>query len=161
MGVWAAEPLTRPIGSATPTPLPPLQGQLSRLCQALVSGRRATEFSKFLGLERWLVMAAFNMRDGLAHTPAVLADVFEALVGALYLDQVRREERREGSLGEGKGMGRERGAFSHWVGKASQQYACRMCGLELLLGSRCLHKQVSKEGENVEGGVKEKVVEVE
>lgn len=69
-------------------PPPTTQGELSLCSQTLVSGQRATEFGEFLGLHKWVCMGAYSMRDHLTLAPTVLADAFEALVGALHEDQV-------------------------------------------------------------------------
>jgi hypothetical protein len=37
---------------------------------------------------------AWECREGAQHTPTITADVFEALLGALYLDQVSGEVAR-------------------------------------------------------------------
>lgn len=62
------------------------EGYLSRLRARLVSGRALARCAERLDLGRHLRMSANADRSGARTSPTVLADAFEALVGALYLD---------------------------------------------------------------------------
>ena len=62
-----------------------LEGDLTRVKSVVVSRRTCAKISKSLGLDDFLVMGkGMGSQD---ETPAsVLADVFESLIGAIYLD---------------------------------------------------------------------------
>jgi ribonuclease-3 len=62
-----------------------LEGELTRIKSHLVSRRTCASLSKKLGMEGYLVLG--KGMGGPADTPSsVLADVFEGLIGAIYLD---------------------------------------------------------------------------
>lgn len=64
------------------------EGVLTRQSQALVSGPRAARFAHWLGLHRYCVANVSNMWGEAMHErPNVLADAFEALLGAIFQDQ--------------------------------------------------------------------------
>jgi ribonuclease III len=61
------------------------EGELTRIKSVVVSRRTCTQVSRDLGIEEFLVLGKGMGSQG--QTPAsVLADVFESIVGALYLD---------------------------------------------------------------------------
>lgn len=62
-----------------------LEGELTRIKSVVVSRRTCAKISRALGLEEFLVLGkGMGSQD---ETPAsVLADVFESLIGAIYLD---------------------------------------------------------------------------
>ncbi|PRW59825.1 ribonuclease III [Chlorella sorokiniana] len=62
------------------------EGEMTKLGSLLVSGASNARYAAFLGLEHYLVLDPRTLREGGQHTPHILADVFEALLGALYLD---------------------------------------------------------------------------
>jgi len=62
-----------------------LEGDLTRVKSVVVSRRTCAKISKTLGLDEFLVLG--KGMGGQDETPSsVLADVFESLVGAIYLD---------------------------------------------------------------------------
>ncbi|KAL4426701.1 hypothetical protein ABPG77_004757 [Micractinium sp. CCAP 211/92] len=63
------------------------EGEMTRLQGVLVSGAAAARYAAWLGLDRYLLMELKGLREAAQHTPAILADVFEALLGAIHLDQ--------------------------------------------------------------------------
>lgn len=63
------------------------EGEMTRLQGALVSGAAAARYAAWLGLDRYLLMELRGLREAAQHTPAILGDVFEALLGAIHLDQ--------------------------------------------------------------------------
>ena len=69
------------------------EGDLTRIKSAVVSRRTCTKISRELGLDEFLVTG--KGLGGMEKTPdSVLADVFESLVGAIYLDGGMRAARR-------------------------------------------------------------------
>jgi ribonuclease-3 len=62
------------------------EGHLSQLRARLVSGKALARCATRLGLGRHLRLSENADRSGARASPTVLADAFEALVGALYLD---------------------------------------------------------------------------
>src|SRR6516225_700217 len=62
-----------------------LEGELTRVKSVVVSRRTCAKISQALGLDEFLVMG--KGMGSQEETPAsVLADVFESLIGAIYLD---------------------------------------------------------------------------
>jgi ribonuclease-3 len=62
------------------------EGDLSRARAALVNGRFLAEQATSLGLADYLVLGRTERRSGGAKKTRVLANLFEAVIGALYLD---------------------------------------------------------------------------
>lgn len=62
------------------------QGQLSKLRSHLVSGRQLEQLSIGLGLGGYLLLGKGEEKTGGRTKRALLADVFESLVAAIYLD---------------------------------------------------------------------------
>jgi ribonuclease-3 len=62
------------------------EGFLTKARTKLVRGKTLCEISKRLGLEKWVLMDDKGMRNGWNTNENILEDVFEALVGAIYLD---------------------------------------------------------------------------
>ena len=52
----------------------------------LVRGETLANIAKILGLEKMVVMDEKGMRNGWNNNPKIFEDVFEALVGAIYMD---------------------------------------------------------------------------
>ena len=70
-----------------------LEGELTRIKSVVVSRRTCATVSRRLGIEEFLVLGKGMGTQG--QTPAsVLADVFESIVGALYLDGGMEAARR-------------------------------------------------------------------
>lgn len=63
------------------------EGELTMQGQALVSGTSVNNYALWLGLDCWVVRNIYAMRDGMAASPNVFGDAFEALLGAVYLDK--------------------------------------------------------------------------
>jgi len=62
------------------------EGELTLLRSALVREEALAEFAMQLGLGRFLVLGRGEESDGGRSRSAILADAFEAIVGAIYLD---------------------------------------------------------------------------
>lgn len=62
------------------------EGQLTRLRARLVSEGPLAQYARRLELGRYLQISANADRDNARENPGILADAFEALVGAVYLD---------------------------------------------------------------------------
>ena len=62
------------------------EGFLTQIRIKLVSGTTLATFAKFLGLGQWVVMDERASEKGWNNNPKILEDVFEALIGALYID---------------------------------------------------------------------------
>jgi ribonuclease-3 len=62
------------------------EGDLSRRHAALVRREALAEVAAELGAARWLVVGRSEQETGGRTNPALLANVVEALIGALYLD---------------------------------------------------------------------------
>ena len=63
------------------------EGELTSLRAALVQERSLASFAHSLNLGRYLYLGRGEEETGGRERPSLLADAFEALVGALYLDQ--------------------------------------------------------------------------
>ena len=62
------------------------EGELTKMKSLLVSRGVLSEQAKQLNLGRFLFMSEAERDSGGAHRPSILADGFEAVIGALYLD---------------------------------------------------------------------------
>jgi ribonuclease-3 len=63
------------------------EGDLTKIKSAIVSRRACAQFSEALGLGRFLILGRGLSSHGTAAVPAsMLADVYESLVAAIYLD---------------------------------------------------------------------------
>ena len=62
-----------------------LEGDLTRIKSVVVSRRTCAKISAELGLEQFLTIGK-GMGSHAQTPPSVLADVFESLIGAIYLD---------------------------------------------------------------------------
>lgn len=62
-----------------------LEGELTRIKSVVVSRRTCTKISRQLGLEQFLILGK-GMTTQTQVPPSVLADVFESLIAAMYLD---------------------------------------------------------------------------
>ena len=62
------------------------EGLLTKARTKLVRGETLANIAKILGLEKMVVMDEKGMRNGWNNNPKILEDVFEALIGALYMD---------------------------------------------------------------------------
>ena len=62
------------------------EGFLTKARTKLVRGETLANIAKILGLEKMVVMDEKGMRNGWNNNPKILEDVFEALIGALYMD---------------------------------------------------------------------------
>jgi len=62
------------------------EGFLTRARTKIVCGKTLSEISRKLGFNNWVIMDEKGMRNGWNNNPKILEDVFEAFVGAVYLD---------------------------------------------------------------------------
>src|SRR3954447_3931515 len=63
------------------------EGELTKLRAAIVCEPSLVKFSNELGLGRFILLGKGEEQTGGRMRPALLADVFEAYIGALFLDQ--------------------------------------------------------------------------
>jgi ribonuclease-3 len=64
-----------------------LEGDLTKVKSAVVSRRTCAQFSTRLGLGKYLILGrGMNASDPASVPPGMLADVYESLVAAIYLD---------------------------------------------------------------------------
>ena len=67
---------------------PPLsEGEMTRLRSRLVCEKALAEYGRRLGLNRFLKLGAGEEKTGGRNKDAIIADMFEAFLGALFLDQ--------------------------------------------------------------------------
>ncbi|GAB4034342.1 MAG: ribonuclease III [Elusimicrobiota bacterium] len=62
------------------------EGELSKIKSKLVSKKSLASFAKKINLEKHIKMAGQETFEKLAERESILADAFEALLGAIYLD---------------------------------------------------------------------------
>ena len=62
------------------------EGQLSRLRASLVKGETLAELARTLDLGSYLHMGSGEVKSGGFRRSSILADAFEAIIGAIYLD---------------------------------------------------------------------------
>ncbi len=62
------------------------EGKLSLRYNRLVCNATLSEIALELGIDRHIVMGGGEARSGMRRNPSILADVLEALIGALYID---------------------------------------------------------------------------
>lgn len=62
------------------------EGFLTKARTKLVRGETLANIAKLLGLEQMVIMDEKGMRNGWNNNPKILEDVFEALIGAIYMD---------------------------------------------------------------------------
>ena len=70
------------------------EGQMTKLRAAIVCESSLVEFAEFLKFGEYILLGKGEEMTGGRHRPALLADVFESFIGALYLDQGIEEVRR-------------------------------------------------------------------
>jgi len=63
------------------------EGEMTKLRSALVCESSLANFAKDLKFEDFILLGKGEEQTGGRHRPSLLADVFEAFLGALYLDQ--------------------------------------------------------------------------
>ena len=62
------------------------EGFLTKARTKMVRGKTLCEIAERLGLHRWILMDDKGIRNNWNTNPHILEDVFESLVGAIYLD---------------------------------------------------------------------------
>ena len=62
------------------------EGFLTKARTKLVRGATLAHVARYLNLDRWVIMDDKGSRNGWMSNDKILEDVFEALVGAIYLD---------------------------------------------------------------------------
>lgn len=70
------------------------EGDLTRMRSALVHTEQLAEFARRIGLGRALRLGRGEAQAGGRDRPSLLCDTFEALIGAIYLDQGLKPSRR-------------------------------------------------------------------
>ena len=63
------------------------EGHMTKLRAAIVCEASLVEFAEFLNFGNYILLGKGEEITGGRHRPALLADVFESFIGALYLDQ--------------------------------------------------------------------------
>lgn len=66
------------------------EGELSKLRAALVQEKSLAQVAKELGLQDYILLGEAEDRAGGRRKPSILADAYEALLGAIYLDSGMR-----------------------------------------------------------------------
>ncbi|MCW8982922.1 MAG: ribonuclease III [Gammaproteobacteria bacterium] len=69
------------------------EGQMSRLRAALVKGENFANMARELELGKYLKLGAGELKSGGFRRDSILADAFEALIGAVYLDSNEQQVR--------------------------------------------------------------------
>jgi len=62
------------------------EGQLTRMRAAIVSEKPLAETIKKTGLNEFLIMGESETKMGINHNSSVMCDLFESIVGSIYLD---------------------------------------------------------------------------
>ena len=62
------------------------EGELTRIRASLVNGESLSSVANQLGIGEMVLLGDGERKSGGYRRPSILADVFEALVGAIYLD---------------------------------------------------------------------------
>ena len=62
------------------------EGDLTRLRASIVCEKSLCEFSKAIGIGEYLLLGKGELNTGGAQRPSILADAFEAVLAAIYLD---------------------------------------------------------------------------
>ena len=62
------------------------EGDLTRIRAALVCEKALCSYAQLLGLGAYLLLGKGEQRSGGAERPSILADAFEAVIAAIYLD---------------------------------------------------------------------------
>lgn len=62
------------------------EGYLTKARTKMVRGSTLAEIARTLGFEKWILMDEKGIRNGWNTNPKILEDVFEAFIGAVYLD---------------------------------------------------------------------------
>ncbi len=62
------------------------EGELTKLRSSLVCEKQLCNFSKTLGVHKFLKLSRGEKRSGGENRPSILADVFESILAAVYLD---------------------------------------------------------------------------
>ena len=70
------------------------EGQLSRLRASLVKGENLSKHAKQLELGEYLRLGSGELKSGGFRRKSILADVFESIIGAIYLDAGLDDARR-------------------------------------------------------------------
>jgi ribonuclease-3 len=98
------------------------EGELTRARAALVNGRVLAQKARALGLVEYFVLGRTERRSGGAEKDRVLANLFEAVIGAIYLDGGIEPVRRlveqcfgEALSGEGMLVRDPKTRFQEWA----------------------------------------------
>ena len=63
------------------------EGILTFQAQSLVRGDSLSAYAAWMGLDKYVMTNAYSLRRSLLHSPSILCDAFEALIGAIYTDK--------------------------------------------------------------------------
>ncbi len=86
------------------------EGELSRMRASLVNGEQLAALAEKLELGKWLQLGPGELKSGGRRRTSILADAFEAVIGAIYLDggieaACRFIDRQYQDLFAGEGLG--------------------------------------------------------
>jgi len=70
------------------------EGKLSRLRASMVKGETLSQIAKSLELGEFLLLGSGELKSGGFRRESILADVFESIIGAIYLDQGYEQAKR-------------------------------------------------------------------
>ena len=70
------------------------EGELTKLRAAVVCEKALSSYAKQLGLGEWLLLGRGERQNGGAERPSIVADAFEAVTAAIYLDGGMEPARR-------------------------------------------------------------------
>jgi ribonuclease-3 len=62
------------------------EGRLTSIRSSLVNEKRLCEVGKKLGLHEYIRLGIGEIKSGVSNNPSIIADCFEAVLGAIYLD---------------------------------------------------------------------------
>ncbi|MFQ5477249.1 MAG: ribonuclease III [Candidatus Binatia bacterium] len=62
------------------------EGRLSRVRASLVNGRVLADLAREMDLQLWVILGRGEEKDGGREKPGILANVYESVLGALFLD---------------------------------------------------------------------------
>ncbi len=100
------------------------EGDFSNIKSKLSDKRNLSISTSALGLERYLIMGEGDTKLGIAKEPSVMEDLFESIIGAIYIDSGLDMTKVMGSVGkmldmsvyksEGRAAGSAKGELQEW-----------------------------------------------
>ena len=91
------------------------EGELTKLRASLVCEKALSGFSRELELGRFLYLGKGESHNHGEERPSILADAFEAVLAAIYLDVAYLDDYENGTIPEFKGKFKKRSAETLWV----------------------------------------------